>query len=60
MRALRILLVEDDANIRMVLAETLEGLGHSICAMAATETEAVAAAGICTPDLMIVDIELAK
>ncbi len=59
MTALRILLIEDDANISAVLAETLEGLGHSICAIAATENAAVAAASRCKPDLMIVDIGLA-
>ncbi len=58
MTALRILLVEDDANIRAALAETLESLGHSVHAMAATESEAVAAVGRCMPDLMIVDIDL--
>ena len=58
MTALRILLVEDDANIRAVLAETLESLGHSVCATATTENEAVDAAGRCKPDLMIVDIGL--
>lgn len=59
MRALRILLVEDDANIRAALAETLEDLGHTVCATAVTEREAIEAAGRCRPDLMIVDIALA-
>ena len=59
MKPLRILLVEDDANIRAALAETLESLGHSVCATATTETEAVAAADWWMPDLMIVDIGLA-
>jgi CheY-like chemotaxis protein len=58
--ALRILLVEDDANIRAVLAEVLESLGHSVCGTAATESEAVIAAVKCMPDLMIVDIGLAS
>ncbi len=59
MTALRILLVEDDAGICTALAETLESLGHSVCATAASETEAVAAARRHLPDLMIVDIGLA-
>ncbi len=59
MRTLRILLVEDDANIRAALTETLESLGHAVCATAATEKEAIEAAGRCRPDLMIVDIALA-
>ncbi len=58
MTALRILLVEDDAEIRAVLAERLESLGHSVCATATTENEAVDAAGRSKPDLMIVDIGL--
>ena len=58
MKALRILLVEDDVRLRAALAETLESLGHSVCATAATESEAVAAAERCRPDLMIVDIGL--
>jgi CheY-like chemotaxis protein len=58
--ALRILLVEDDENIRAVLAEVLESLGHSVCGTAATESEAVIAAAKCMPDLMIVDIGLAS
>ena len=59
MRALRILLVDDDANIRAALAETLEGLGHCVCATVDTETAAVAAAEQCRPDLLIVDLALA-
>lgn len=59
MKALRILLVEDDANIRAALAETLESMGHSVCATAATERDAVTEALRSMPDLMIVDIELA-
>jgi CheY-like chemotaxis protein len=56
--ALRILLVEDDASLCEALAETLESLGHSVFATAATESEAVEAAVRCMPDLMIVDIDL--
>ncbi len=58
MTPLRILLVEDDANIREVLAETLEGLGYAVCGTAATQAEAIAIASRCKPDLMIVDIGL--
>ena len=59
MSALRILVVEDDANISALLTEMLETMGHLVCATAATEREAVAAASRCVPDLMIVDIGLA-
>ena len=55
MNALRILLVEDDAMVATVLAELLEMQGHSICAIAATEADAVAAALRFSPEMMIVD-----
>jgi CheY-like chemotaxis protein len=42
----------------MLLAEVLEGMGHEVCAIEATEERAVAAAFRCRPDLMIVDVRL--
>ncbi|QRG04548.1 response regulator [Xanthobacter dioxanivorans] len=54
-KGLRILIVEDDAMIGMHLAEVLEEMGHEVCAVEATEADAVAAAERCMPDLMIVD-----
>ena len=41
---LLLLVVEDDALIAMLLAELLAGMGHDVCASAATEAEAVIAA----------------
>jgi DNA-binding response OmpR family regulator len=58
-RILRVLVIEDDALIASLLAETVEDLGHVVCAIAATEAEAVAHALTCEPDLMIVDAGLA-
>ena len=58
MKPLRVLVIEDDALIAMALAELLAALGHEVCATAATESEAVAAAARCDPDLMIVDAGL--
>jgi len=58
MAALRILLVEDEAIIAVLLAEVLEGMGYEVCAIEATEEDAVAAALRCRPDLMIVDVRL--
>ena len=55
----RILVVEDDAIIGLLLAETLASLGHDVCAVEATEAGAVAAAALHRPDLMIVDVSLA-
>jgi two-component system, response regulator PdtaR len=55
MQALRVLIVEDDAMIGLLLAELLAGMGHEVCATAATEVDAVTAAVRYRPDLMIVD-----
>ncbi|MHB8884841.1 MAG: response regulator [Methylovirgula sp.] len=54
----RVLVVEDDALVGMYLAELLIGMGYDICAIAATEAEAVTAAVRDRPDLMIVDARL--
>jgi CheY-like chemotaxis protein len=58
MKALRVLVVEDEVLIGMLLADTLSALGYDVCAIEATETGAVAAAARCRPDLMIVDARL--
>lgn len=58
MTALRVLVVEDDALIGTLLAEMLEDMGFSVCAIAATEEDAVADACRCKPGLMIVDEQL--
>ena len=60
MTADRVLVVEDDAVIAMLLAEVLTGLGHGVCAIESTEVEAVSAAHRCSPDLMIVDARLGE
>ena len=60
MKALRVLVVEDDALIAMLLAELLAGMGHVVCATASTEGEAVDAAAHYRPDLMIVDAGLGR
>jgi two-component system, response regulator PdtaR len=59
MNALRVLLVEDDALLGLLLVDVLEGMGYSVCAIEATEVAAVAAAHSCKPDLMLVDVQLA-
>ncbi len=56
MKALRTLVVEDDLMIGGLLAETLEGLGHKVCAVETNVAKAVAAASHWRPDLMIVDV----
>ena len=60
MKALRVLVVEDDALIAMLLGELLADMGHDVCATAATEAEAVIAANRYGPDLMIVDARLGR
>jgi two-component system, response regulator PdtaR len=60
MTALRVLVVEDDAVIGALLAEMLEGMGHDVCAVEATEADAVTAAARWRPDLMIVDVRLGE
>lgn len=60
MNALRVLVVEDDAMIGMMLAEMLKEMGHDVCAIEINEAGAVAAADRCRPDLMIVDVLLGR
>src|SRR5665213_3993847 len=58
MKALRVLVVEDDVLIGMLFADALAAMGHDVCAIEATEADAVAAAARYKPDLMIVDARL--
>jgi len=60
MKALRILVVEDDVMIGGLLAETLEDLGYVVCAVETNAAKAVAAAAHHHPDLMIVDVGLGE
>ncbi len=55
MASLTILVVEDDTLIGMLLSEMLTEMGHTVCALATTEDEAVDFASLHRPDLMIVD-----
>ena len=58
LKTLNVLIVEDDMMIGLLLAEVLEGMDHDVCAIEATEADAVSAAHRCRPDLMIVDVWL--
>ena len=58
MKALRVLVVEDDVLIGTLFADALAAMGYDVCAIEATETDAVAAAVRYKPDLMIVDARL--
>ena len=57
-KMLRVMIVEDEAVIGLLLKETILGLGHSVCAIVGTEALAVTEAERCQPDLMIVDAGL--
>jgi CheY-like chemotaxis protein len=58
MTAISVLVIEDDAMIGMLLAEMLGDMGYDVCAITATEEDAVAAAARHNPGLMIVDAHL--
>jgi CheY-like chemotaxis protein len=58
MKALRVLVVEDNVVIGMLLAEMLAEMGHDVCAIETTAADAVTAAARCKPDLLIVDVRL--
>ena len=60
MKALRALVVENDAMIGELLVETLEDLGHTVCALERDVANALAAAAHWRPDLMIVDVGLGE
>jgi CheY-like chemotaxis protein len=54
-----IFLVEDDALIRMMVAEMVEELGHTVCAEAGHLNEAIALARSALFDCAIMDVNLA-
>jgi response regulator NasT len=56
---LKVVVVEDDPNVRLFLKETLEkGLGHQIVGEAATGTDMVRVVLATEPDLIVFDIHL--
>lgn len=55
MKALRVLVVEDEGSIAMALGDILNQMGHRVCGTAATESDAVAASHRSNPDLIIID-----
>lgn len=58
MRQLRILVVDDNAVLSEVLAETLVAMGHVVCGVESTESGAVATAARVLPDLLLIDVGL--
>jgi CheY-like chemotaxis protein len=57
-RSLRILVIEDNAIIGMLLTEMLTDMGHDVCGLEGTASGAVATALSQAPDLLIVDARL--
>ena len=55
MKAFRILVVEDDTLVGVLVGRMLEEMGYDVCAIEATKADAVTAAAQYRPDLMIVD-----
>ena len=53
-----VLIIEDEPLIAMDLSEIVEGLGHHVVNVATTRAEAVAAARVCRPSLIIADVSL--
>jgi two-component system, response regulator PdtaR len=58
MKNLRVLVIEDDGLIALLLESVLEGMGHQVCATATTERAAIDAAHRHAPDLVIADARL--
>jgi len=55
----RVLVIEDDPVIALDLEGIVEGLGHVVAGLAATQREAVAMARETRPDLVLADVQLA-
>jgi len=55
---MRILIVEDEALIAMMLADGLESGGHEVTGLATTATEALALCQAMLPDLALLDVDL--
>ena len=56
--AVKVLIIEDEPLISMDLESLLEGLGHDVCGIARTHTEALKLVPECSPDLILADIQL--
>lgn len=57
--ATSVLVIEDEPLIALDLADVVTSLGHTVCATAATHTEAVAAFQAHRPGLVLADVQLA-
>jgi AmiR/NasT family two-component response regulator len=57
---LKIVVIEDDATVRLFLKETLEKLGHEVIGEAATGTDMVRTVLELEPDVVVFDIHLPR
>jgi two-component system, response regulator PdtaR len=57
---IRILLVEDELIIALNTEADLETAGHTVVGLAMTSDEAISLADRCRPDLVLMDVRLAK
>jgi two-component system, sensor histidine kinase len=57
-RALRVVVADDNADIRATMRDLLETLGHDVVAVAADGQEAVDVVRRCQPDAALVDIDM--
>ncbi|PZW40808.1 CheY-like chemotaxis protein [Humitalea rosea] len=60
MKALRVLVMEDEVLIGLLFAEILKELGHDVYAIESTEAGGIAAAARIRPELVIADGRLGK
>jgi two-component system, response regulator PdtaR len=58
LKVLKVLIVEDEIFIGMLIEETLKDLGYDVCGVVNTENAAVLLAEQCQPDFLIVDAGL--
>src|SRR3954471_18942198 len=54
----QILIMEDEPLVALELQLLVEDMGHQVCAVVATEADAVREADVTAPDLVIADIQL--
>lgn len=57
-KMLRILIIEDETFIGLLIEEALQSLGHEVCGIVSTEADAILQADECQPDFLIVDAGL--
>jgi two-component system, response regulator PdtaR len=54
----RVLIVEDEALIALMLSDMIEGMGLKVCGMTDTASGAMALAEMHKPDLILMDVRL--